>query len=121
VSPGAWTCGRREEDSEGGETEAALALLGGLAPVEYADGALGVFGCEVAVGVGVVCERRVVRDLLREGWFVAHAHDVPFYLVQTAGQGAEFNAIELYIYACCVSLETAFEVRCAEMEYRRLL
>jgi hypothetical protein len=42
----------REEDSEGGETKAALALLGGLAPVEYADGALGVFSCEVAVGAG---------------------------------------------------------------------
>jgi hypothetical protein len=52
VSPWARARGTREEDSEGGETEAALALLGGLAPVEYADGALGVFSCEVAVGAG---------------------------------------------------------------------
>lgn len=48
VSP--WTRAHRagEENAERGEAEAALAVLGGLASVEDADAALGVF-CEVAV------------------------------------------------------------------------
>ena len=48
VSPGTRTHRRREEDTERGEAEAALALLGGLAPVEDTTPALGVL-CEVAV------------------------------------------------------------------------
>ena len=50
MSPGTRAHGMREEDTEGGETEAALAVLGGLAPVEDAYAALGVLG-EVAVWV----------------------------------------------------------------------
>jgi hypothetical protein len=48
VSPGARAHGAREENAEGGEAEAALALLGGLTPVEDADATMGVIG-EVAV------------------------------------------------------------------------
>jgi len=47
VSPGTRAHGAREEDAKGGETEAALALLGGRAPVEDTDAALGVLGGEV--------------------------------------------------------------------------
>jgi len=47
VSPGARAHGGREENTKGGEAEAALALLGGLTPVEDTDTAMGVFG-EVA-------------------------------------------------------------------------
>jgi len=66
VSPGTRTHRRREEDAEGGEAKAALALLGGLAPVEDTNPALGVF-CEVAVCGGgrrfrKRCERRAVKS-----------------------------------------------------------
>jgi len=48
VLPGARTDGASEEDAEGREAEAAMALLRGRAPVEYTYTALGVLG-EVAV------------------------------------------------------------------------
>jgi hypothetical protein len=44
VSPGARAHRAREENAEGGEAEAALALLGGLTPAKDADTAMGVFG-----------------------------------------------------------------------------
>ena len=44
VSPGTRTHRAREENPEGGEAEAALALLGGLTPAKDADTAMGVFG-----------------------------------------------------------------------------
>jgi len=44
VSPRARAHGTREENAKGREAEAALALLGGLTPVEDADAAVGVFG-----------------------------------------------------------------------------
>ena len=44
VSPGARAHRTREENAEGGEAEAALALLGGLTPGKDADTAMGVFG-----------------------------------------------------------------------------
>jgi hypothetical protein len=53
VSPGARAHGAREDNAEGGETEASLALLGGLTPVKDADAAMGVFG-EVAGSWGSV-------------------------------------------------------------------
>jgi hypothetical protein len=49
VFPGARAHGARENNAEGGEAEAALALLGSGTPVEDADTAMGVFG-KVAVG-----------------------------------------------------------------------
>jgi len=50
VSPGARAHGAREENAEGGEAEAALALLGGLTPAENADAAMRVIG-KVAIGL----------------------------------------------------------------------
>lgn len=47
MSPGARAHGAREENAEGGEAEAALALLRGRTPVEDADTAMGIV-CEVA-------------------------------------------------------------------------
>ena len=44
VSPGARADRTCEENAEGGEAEAALALLGGLTPGKDADTAMGVFG-----------------------------------------------------------------------------
>ena len=44
VSPGARAHRAREENAEGGEAEASLALLGGLTPGKDADTAIGVFG-----------------------------------------------------------------------------
>lgn len=44
VSPGTRTQGAREKNAEGGEAEAALALLGGLPPAKDAGTAMGVFG-----------------------------------------------------------------------------
>jgi hypothetical protein len=44
VSPGARAHRVREKNAEGRETEAALALLGGLTPGEDTDTAMGVFG-----------------------------------------------------------------------------
>lgn len=44
VYPGARAHRVRKENAEGGEAEAALALLGGLTPVKDADTAIGVFG-----------------------------------------------------------------------------
>ena len=56
VSPGTRAQGAREEDAKGGETEAALALLGGRAAVEDTDAAVGVLGGEVTVCKGGVSD-----------------------------------------------------------------
>lgn len=59
--PGTRAHGAREQNAEGGEPEAALALLGGLTPVEDADTTMRVF-CKVAVsGVSLEEERERVR------------------------------------------------------------
>ena len=99
MSPRAWAHGAREENAEGGETEATLALLGSRTPGKNADAAMGVVN-KVTVGRKRAHQKRMVetggRGVVHEA-IVAHLHNIMLYEVQSAGKCAKFHAFELYI------------------------
>lgn len=116
VSPGTRAHGAREEDAKGGEAEAALALLGGRAPVEDTDAASGVLGGEVTVWwVGCVSDELSSMSSLRRTYMTSRSSRC-----RPLGNALNSTPSSCTSVRWCVSPETRSEVRCAEMEYRRL-